>query len=387
MADLLSLRERIQEITDSWFLREAALFSIFCTQELRSNPDIQISVRTGRGRIEYNEEMLAQFTTVELEELLRVEMIRLLLKHPFERQPQGSRAEALHGGSDLVISQFYTPQSVKILSLKSFNLPSGQSFEWYIGKLNLLSEPFAFSLDEESYGMSSNPCESKEYTELWEEDDEQCQEINYLITNSIHDWGTFSGQLVETIKAGTKGKIDYRYVLSGFRASVISSKRQLTRMKPSRRFGWEYMGSKFELSTKLLVAIDVSGSISSETISYFLRIIQRFFKYGISDMDIIQFDTEVKDEVMTLKEYSKHLNNYGLQVVGRGGTSFQSVFDYLKEHNHYDGLVIFTDGYAAKPSLDFYSKAKVLWVLESEESYKKRGSELQTIGRVCTMSL
>lgn len=437
MAGAISLREQIRHITEGWFLTEPALFCIFCTHELCPNPNMQIPIRTGKGRIEYNEEKLSQLTSAALEEHLRVEMVRLFLKHPYERQPLGSRADALHRGSDLVIEPFYTPCSVKMLSPQIFNLPRNQSFEWYVRELNLLLEQFVSPPEEESIGLisdgggasddsgekslDSKPMEvsalsdddrvneqsqqqsgrieasssqyectingkSKEYTELWEEDDEKCQEINDLLTETIQDWGTLPKQLVETIKVATKGRVDYRRVLSRFRASIISSKRRLTRMKPSRRFGWMYMGSTFELSTKLLVAIDVSGSVTSETISYFLNVIQRFFRYGVSEIDIIQFDTEIKDKVMTLKEYSKHFKN-GFRVLGRGGTNFQPIFNFLKEHNHYDGLIIFTDGYAPKPTIDFYTRTKVLWILEDDDCYQSCCSALESIGRVCAMKI
>lgn len=416
MAGASSLRERIQHITDGWFLTEPALFCIFCTHELYSNPNMNIVIRTGKGRIEYNGEKLARLTNDALEEHLKVEMVRLFLKHPYERRPLGSRADALHGGSDLVIEPFYAPQLVKMLSLQMFNLPRNQSYEWYVGKLNALLEHFVSPPEKESTGLisdgggasdmsgeesidvqpmevsassdnesigdqSQQQCggieestpqyectingESKEYTELWEEDDEQCQAINDLVTETIQDWGTLPKQLVETIKAATKGKVDYRRVLSGFRGNIISSKRRLTRMKPSRRFGWKNMGSTFNPSTNLLVAIDVSGSVTSETISCFLNVIRRFFRFCVGKIDIIQFDTEVKNQVITLKEYSKNFKN-GFQVIGRGGTNFQPVFNYLREHNHYDGLIIFTDGYSAAPTIDFYTRTKIRFIRHFE---------------------
>lgn len=438
MVDAISLSERIRQITEDWFLREPAFFHILCTHELCPNPNIQVPIRTGKGRIEYNEDKLAQLTTDALEEHFKIEMVRLFLKHPYERQPLGSRADALHGGSDFVIEPFYTPHWVKMLSPQLFKLPRNQSFEWYVEELNdllrdfvLLSGTQPYSLDSDGSGARDGSGEdtqrlkmieakasstddsslsekfqqerdrvdqlpsqyeytfneaSKEYTELWEEDEERSQEINNLINGTIPSWGSIPNQLVEIIKTATIGKVDYRRVLSGFRKSIISSNRKLTRMKPNRKYGWTYMGCTFESSTKLLVAIDVSGSVSSRTISYFLNVIRRFFKYCVSEIDIIQFDANVKSEVLTLKESAQRLIK-GFRVEGRGGTDFQQVVNYLKAHNYYDGLIIFTDGYAPQPTIDFKCRAKVLWVLESDECYQKCSARLRPIGRVCTMSL
>ena len=69
-----------------------------------------------------------------------------------------------------------------------------------------------------------------------------------------------SADLVELIKKAAEGKIDFRSALRGFRASILSQKRRLTRMRPSRRFGFEQMGSHYDFTTHLLVAIDIGYS-------------------------------------------------------------------------------------------------------------------------------
>ncbi|NEP84955.1 MAG: hypothetical protein F6K39_46750, partial [Okeania sp. SIO3B3] len=37
-------------------------------------------------------------------------------------------------------------------------------------------------------------------------------------------------------------------------------------------------------------------------------------------------------------------------LTGRGGTNFSPVLAYLEEHRDYDGLIIYTDGYAPCPA-------------------------------------
>lgn len=79
-----------------------------------------------------------------------------------------------------------------------------------------------------------------------------------------NQWGSISGDFQEIITASLKIPMDYRRILSQFRACIISLRRKLTRMKPNRRYGFEFMGSQFEPKTHLLVAVDVSGSIETE---------------------------------------------------------------------------------------------------------------------------
>ena len=222
-----------------------------------------------------------------------------------------------------------------------------------------------------------------EAAELWEEDESRQLEINELIMQ-IKDWGSISGGMVEQIMASTQAKIDYRKALAGFRASVISSKRTLTRMRPSRRWGFEQMGSKYAFSTSLLIAVDTSGSISTEMLKHFFSVIVKFFKYGIEQIDVIQFDCVIQGECMSLKKAKKQ-NRFA--VHGRGGTSFQPVFDYLHEHNRYDGLIILTDGYAEVPHKDFSTRARILWVCESEDCYNQHKQWMSQLGRCCYMNL
>ena len=155
--------------------------------------------------------------------------------------------------------------------------------------------------------------------------------------------------------------MDYRRILSQFRASIISQRRLLTRMKPNRRYGFEFMGSKFEPKTHLLVAVDVSGSIGSDDLQHFFSIINRFFSYGVEAINVIAFDTEIKQEFELKKATGK------IKIVGRGGTDFQCAIDYYEAHPEYQGLIIFTDGYAEVPKIKL--RKQILWILTGKGEY------------------
>ncbi len=128
-------------------------------------------------------------------------------------------------------------------------------------------------------------------------------------------------------------------------------------MIPSRRYGFQYMGSKRDFCTNLLVAIDVSGSVENNQISQALSIINRFFKYGVENIDVIQFDTEIHGEKESFKKAQRKYN-----IHGRGGTDFQAAVDmFIKDR--YDGLIMITDGYADKPSLPKSFHGHILWMI------------------------
>ena len=63
-----------------------------------------------------------------------------------------------------------------------------------------------------------------------------------------------------------------------------------------------------------------------------------------------------------LKKAAKSIN-----IIGRGGTDFQCVINYYEKHSEYQGLIIFTDGYASYPKI---SKPKqILWILTGRREY------------------
>ncbi|MBR5432990.1 MAG: hypothetical protein IK117_00980 [Bacteroidales bacterium] len=430
------MKALLKKIVERWFLTEPALFHVYCMQHLRENLQMPCPMRCGKGMVEYNPTVLLQMNCSEdyVENLLRLEMIRLLLKHPYERQPECSLPAALTLGSNMVIDQHYLFQHLEFVKASDYQLPKNQCFEWYVNKLNvLLQEPpseeedagkeesdeedesdeevttdndnedsspsdndgddtaleeekqdiEAYSNDEQETIQDELPTIGDEIqaqlsaqSELWEEDELKKEEINNLIRETTQ-WGSLPGKLVEQIIASLVVKLDYRKVLNSFHTSILSSKRRLTRMRPNRRSGFQQMGSIYELASSILVAVDVSGSISHKTLQAFYSTIARFFKYGVETIDVVQFDVGLR-EVTTFKKRPTKVD-----VNGRGGTEFQSVFNYIKEHRKYDGLIVFTDGYAPEPQIDFKMRTKVLWVCRSEQEYKEHAEWMKRTGKVC----
>ena len=418
----MTVRERIQQETEQWFLTEPLFFTVYCTHRLKMNANMQCALRSGQGRIEYNPEIIEGVKDMELSAMLRVEMIRILLQHPYARQPLGCKPMVLQMASDMVISPAYHFGFLDMTRPEQYGLPSGQHYEWYAKRLcemgvhrdgdkpsegnsctnkqkgEVVSEPSkegnnqAQNISQGSLGPEQGQSleqrlaedDGADYTALWEEDSFQSRLITDIV-QSTTQWGSIPGYMVELIKKAADGKIDYRNVLRAFRSSILSQKRCLTRMRPSRRFGFEQMGSRYDFVTRLLIAIDTSGSVGSEELGRYFRIITTFFKYGVQEIDVLMFDCTVQGKPIKLDEAKK--NKQELEVKGRGGTNFQAPIDYVKEYPNYDGLIIITDGYAVTPEVPPHLSTKLLWVIDNENSYKQNYSSLRKTGRVCLMQL
>ena len=430
-------RERIQQEAERWFLTEPLFFTVYCTHRLKMNAKMQCAFRSGQGRIEYNPEIIDGLKDAILSAMLRVEMIRILLQHPYARQPLGCKPEMLHKASDMVISPAYHLGQIDLTRPEEYGLPTGQHYEWYAKRLcemgvhrdgdkpsegnsctnrqkgediaapSVEQKLQSQDLQPDSQGQEQGEGQGKgqekdqktisssgegdggetakaSYTALWEEDPFQSRQITDIVQSTMQ-WGSIPGNMVGLIKKAAEGKIDYRNVLRMFRSSILSQRRRLTRMRPSRRFIFEQIGSRYEFITRLLIAIDTSGSVGSEELGRYFRIITTFFKYGVQVIDVLMFDHALQGKPLKLDEAKK--NNTQFEVKGRGGTCFKVPIDYVKEHPGYDGLIIITDGYAPTPDVPPHLKAKLLWVIDNEDSYNHNFKSLRKTGRVCLMQL
>lgn len=373
------MQERYSHILEQWFIMEPPLFQVLCIHELVPNTRMKCPLRSGRKKLEYNPDIVVEMSDDALEEALRAEAVRLLLKHPYERRPDGCSQQAMGLASNLVVGDNYSHPRFRIETPADLGLKSGMNYEWYAKEVEKQQSGGGNGdgdNDSESGGAGEK---HRDLAELWEEDELTVQMINGVIS-STKSWGSISGNFAEILTSSLKAKINWRNVFAGFRASIISSKRKLTRMKPNRRTGFDNMCSIRRFDTKLLVAVDVSGSISSESLQYFYGVINSAFKYGFESIDVVQFDCGVR-VVQNLKKVVKDVG-----IVGRGGTSFQEPIDFAHE-NGYDGLIMLTDGYAPAPDIPEGFKAGILWVCENEDCLNHHKHWMEKSGRTCVMQI
>ena len=123
-------------------------------------------------------------------------------------------------------------------------------------------------------------------------------------------------------------------------------------MRPNRRYGYSNPGSKRNYTSRLLVAFDTSGSVSDSQLESFATELNGMIDHV--QVDFVQFDTVIHGEP---EPYSKKARE--IKIKGRGGTRFDPVIQMVDE-NKYDGLIVFTDGYAPFPPKP---KARMLWAV------------------------
>ncbi len=405
--------KRINKIIKDWFVTEALLFSAVTTHHTVLNDSLSVPLRTGNLCIEYSNILTQNLSEAELSDLLKIEVYRILLKHPYTRQPHKANPTALLLASDIVISKFFVPSSkiesagltfLKSLAWKfsTLDYPLGKKWadseelkffqrnlqidrttgqlktvddltfeEWYKKIIFLIRETSAGGGEAAGEGalFDYDLSAITESSELWKEDENAANQINDKIKKAEIEqgWGKSGGNLQRVLQGEVDFSFDYRRALSHFRANIVSAERHLTRMKPSRRYGFKAMGSRYERKADILIAVDVSGSITDESFNRFYHAIKNFFFLKIIEkIDLIFFDVNLKKS-----EPVKFTSKLNLQeITGRGGTNFQVPLDYfLERRSKYDGMIIFTDGEGAAPKTDV--SATILWILDSRLAYEK----------------
>lgn len=431
MADKISLKDRLDELKDRWFLTEPAYFMVLCTHQIEITTGMKCGIACGGGFIYLNEKFFEDKSDRYLDEAMKIEIIRILLKHPYQRQlpnrvkmyissnlviANNMKLNEIHLKTtrDVFHSYEYDRECLEVI-YDNLNIPeqcSNQGQGNGNNKSNSNGNNSAQGQgkgqkgqNEQGNGQGNNSgngedendengsgnnnendplnnfdggCSSTEdayeRSQFWKEDDYRNVEINNIIDkiDSSRSWGTVPGNVIDVIKKSLEPKFNYKALFQQFRSTVVSSDYDKTRMKPSRRFGYEAMGSKRKNTTSLLVAVDTSGSISDDELELALGFIQGFFKYAVNKLDIVQFDTQIyPDSLITIDKRPKQW-----KVHGRGGTDFDPVFDFVqnKSKSHYDGVLIVTDGYASVPESKYlksnYKHTRYLWVLNNEQNWK-----------------
>ena len=407
------LESNYQKIFESlvmpWFYTNPIFFKLFCLQKLVENTELPISLRVGKGLIEYNPNMIKDKSREKVRNELALELKRIILRHPF-RRPKNDKTfdkEVWYEASTMTITQ----KNVNLLGLKK-----NRDIEYYyemlrkkksdeIGEQNLnekneksdnsqskIEKQFSLegkNSDEVGGTDNINSCDSNIATiasELWSCDDQQEEnKIDYFMEENSNLAGTLPKDIEKqlSLMAVRKSRIPSCVkLLKYFKALRENNNYILTRMRPNRRFGYAQMG-KIRRATpgKILAGLDVSGSISESQIIQFYTALEDVFDRSIKHIEIFQFDMKLKTEKpIPFKKRSQ------INIRGRGGTSFQPIFDYIiKNQKQYDGLIIFTDGFAKEPQIHSKLYTKVLWVLPNNNCYCSNQKMLSKSGLVTVL--
>lgn len=190
--------------------------------------------------------------------------------------------------------------------------------------------------------------------------------------SSSSGWGNIPMEIREEIRRSVNNVIDWKLVLKQFVGTLMRGERATSIKRINRKYPKVHPGLVKGHVAKLLIAIDMSGSVGDDMLESFFGTLSTLSKKV--DIDILPFDCSMsEDELFTWKRGTVP----ELKRVRCGGTDFNVPTRFVndpKNRGRWDGYLIMTDGQAYKPEA---TRTKRGWVLGSGTKLNFDSQELQ----------
>jgi len=344
------------------------------------------------ARLVVNKNYFDKFSDTEKLAILKHEMMHLAFKHPVMRDsfPDNTRFNI---AADLEVNGYISGLPPGVLLPSDYGLNPRQGTAYYYSVLTANStgsqgpgnnntggagssgnsNSQSDSQGNQQNGSSSKKPEGKDLLDdhsLWEQVDCTDKELaNELINNklltaaeSVKGRGIIPGEMqsiIADLQKPLKRVFDWKRMLRRFIGNAYDEKKKSSRRKESRRFAGS-CGSKHMKKSRVLVGIDTSGSVSNEELHEFVSELTYMYKAG-TEIYVLECDAFIHKKYWFKPGHIKG-------VTGRGGTSFDPVVNYYREHyKQFDTLIYLTDGEAPYSHLKI-PQGNMLWVISSRGS-------------------
>ena len=171
------------------------------------------------------------------------------------------------------------------------------------------------------------------------------------------------GSLARLVGELLQPKLPWRMLLARYMTQVARDDYSYAR--PSRREGEMIMPSLRSSQANIVVALDTSGSVTSEELNEFLSEINSLKTQLRASITLQACDTELsKDGPWFFEAWEEF--KLPQEFHGGGGTDFRPVFDWIKLHGKSpDMLLYFTDAKGEFPPVEPHFP--VLWLVKGKE--------------------
>ena len=166
--------------------------------------------------------------------------------------------------------------------------------------------------------------------------------------------------MISSLK-NSKGELPWNLYLKRLMGTVESSKKKtITRRNRRQPQRLDIRGQLSSHKAKIVVALDISGSISDQEFNQAIREVLEIIKNYNHEITIIECDSEIRRvyNVKSVKDIKDRSNI-------RGGTRFSPVFEYANHHK-VNLLVYFTDGKGEEKLQTIPRGYKTLWVISGK---------------------
>ena len=144
-------------------------------------------------------------------------------------------------------------------------------------------------------------------------------------------------------------QLPWRMLLARYMTTTARNDYSYTR--PSRREGTAIFPSQHSAQLEVVVALDISGSVSDDEMAQFLAEINALKGQIRARVTLLACDAELSQESPWIYEPWEELKT-SHELTGGGGTSFKPIFNYVdREMQPPDLLLYFTDAEGDFPEI------------------------------------
>ncbi|NFO04532.1 hypothetical protein FDB23_10455 [Clostridium botulinum] len=329
----------------------------------------------------FNPILFLQCEKKEMSALFKHEIYHIMYSHFSRERKMKERLskEAINTALDISINQYIKnlpSWSKKINSINmeyNLNLKEDRSVEEYAAEIyksikSRIKEP---TIDKEE---SLDEINLENAHDIWEEIDVSQEDIESLTKKtaiSIYDENMPSDIEEIILSYSEKAEISWQRILKNILPSIKSGYKKTTtrrnRRQPNRL---DLRGRLPKNESELIVAIDISASMSDDTLHKILIEILEISKTINNTITIIECDDAIKRvyKLRSEKDIKKRCEN-------NGATTFTPVFKYILENNLRNSVLIyFTDGVGEKELEIKPLNKRIIWVLIGSEEFSLKNT-------------
>lgn len=331
----------------------------------------------------FNPVLFLKYTKREMIALIKHEIYHIMYGH-YERARElrnKYNSISVNLALDISINQY-----IKNLPMDSYrldrvcrefdiNLNEDESCEVYAEKIDkVIRENVKIDNKDISNSEIEDRISIDKAHDIWNEIKEGNEQINDIMKkNAI---SSANGKIpLEFLKIlnglGGKAEISWQGLLRKLLPHLISnSKKTITRRNRRQPDRFDLRGTLSDNIPKLIVAIDISASMSDNDFEKILIEVLEITKSRFKEILLIECDNMIKRiyKIRSKKDIKKRMDK-------TGATRFTPVFEYInKQKLDRDGLIYFTDGVGEK-ELGVVPKIKnIIWVLIGDEEFSLKNT-------------
>jgi len=353
-------------------------FSFQMSREIKfdiSSPTA-VNFKGSKYVIYFNPIIFLTLTMKQMESTIKHEILHILSLHLIRAKEikVGYGTLAINLAMDIIVNTYldHLPPYATTLEWVNLNyslkLLPFEPFEYYVEKIQTAID--LLEVDEDATEDDSNKDEkiATDYNpenthDLWEDSSELDEKTLKEFTEKCIDdsqKGTIPNYLEKMISSlkNSKGELPWNLYLKRLMGAVESNqKKTITRRNRRQPDRLDLRGKLRSHKAKIIVALDISGSISDEEFNQAIKEVLNIVRNYNHEITIIECDSEIRRvyKIKSIKDLKDRINI-------RGGTKFTPVFEYAN-HNKVNLLVYFTDGKGEDQLLSIPKGYKTVWVL------------------------